>query len=150
MEANRSYYLKFDKPTRNPSGDTLYKFLKSTGIDKIPYVSGDFMCMDYAVAVYYAAQKAGVRGGIATIKFRKGEYGHCVNVFNVRKPGLVFIDSAWRTYEDSDDVPESNVNLVNVKVGKPLDWVNIDGDFGRCVFSDDIDEDIVKNVEIIW
>lgn len=74
--------------TTNPTWEQLLSFLRTDDTDKIDYVPGNFVCIDFAETLHNNAEKSGIRCGLVVLY----PISHACNAFETTDRGLVFID----------------------------------------------------------
>ena len=92
----------------DPTWTELLDFLLEDQTDRNAYVSGTYMCGDFARDVHNNAERAGIRAAFVVVRLSGGfpSFGllsssyHALNAFKTTDRGLVFIDctglSAWQ------------------------------------------------------
>ncbi len=69
----------------------LKEFIINDETDEKPYVSGSYVCGEFAKDVHNNAEKQGIKTAWVAIKLEDGSY-HALNAFKTKDRGLVFID----------------------------------------------------------
>jgi hypothetical protein len=128
---------------KNPTWEQLLSFLETDNTDKMTYVPGSFVCIDFAEMVYNNAERSGIRCGLVVL------YGirHACNAFQTDK-GLVFIDCTG--LEKYQTGPYDKDKSVTVQLG--ADYIP------RFIFSNQLgnitwtseDMGIVTRYQICW
>jgi hypothetical protein len=98
----------------NPTWAQLQDFLLRDKTDRNTYVTGIYMCGDFARDVHNNAERLGIRAAYVAIKFQ-GEY-HTCNAFKTTDRGLVFINCTG--LEAGMPGPSNRDKIVNVRLGK--------------------------------
>jgi hypothetical protein len=97
----------------NPTWAELLDFLLKDTTDQNAYVTGVYMCGDFARDVHNNAEQAGIRAAYVAIDLSSGY--HALNAFKTIDRGLVFIDctglEAW------ESGPSNRDKTVNVRLG---------------------------------
>ena len=128
----------------NPTWAQLSDFLLRDKTDQKDYVSGVYMCGDFARDVHNNAELAGIRAAYVAVELPSAY--HSLNAFQTTDRGLVFIDCTGR--EASQPRPSSCDKTVNVGLGKSYvpkslvpecGWPTIWGDMGT-----------ILDMEIYW
>lgn len=114
---------------RNPTFRELIEFLAADKTDEKPFISGEYVCFDYAAELNNNADAAGIRA--AYVRIRSEEWGHAVTAFETVDRGLIFIEPQ----------SDSEVELI---IGEPYPWWQV-GATSPLGYSDNI----VK-IQIIW
>jgi hypothetical protein len=99
---------------RNPTWAQLSDFLLSDKTDRKAYVSGVYMCGDFARDVHNNAERAGIRAAYVAVEL-PGAY-HSLNAFKTTDRGVVFIDCTG--VGASQPGPSNCDKTVNVKLGR--------------------------------
>jgi hypothetical protein len=98
--------------TSNPTWALLLDFLQKDTTDQNAYISGVYMCGDFARDVHNNAERAGIRAAYVAIEFSNSY--HALNAFKTTDRGLVFIDctglEAWQPG------PSNRDKIVNVRL----------------------------------
>lgn len=87
--------LKTLIPQKNPTYQELKDFLVKDGTNLMPYIPGEYVCLDFTTALDNAAEKAGIRAGYVFLTFRfmpEGKWGHTLNAFETSDRGLIYIE----------------------------------------------------------
>lgn len=98
----------------NPTWAKLLDFLLKDETDEKDYVTGFYMCGDYARDVHNNAERAGIRAAYVAIEFSNSY--HALNAFKTTDRGLVFIDcTGLETWQPG---PSNRDKIVNVRLGR--------------------------------
>jgi len=100
--------------SRNPTWAQLLDFLQRDTTDRNAYVTGVYMCGDFARDVHNNAERAGIRAAYVAVKLPSGY--HALNAFKTTDRGLVFIDCTG--LQASQSGPSSRDKMVSVKLGR--------------------------------
>ncbi|MCX7912729.1 MAG: hypothetical protein N2506_07225 [Dehalococcoidales bacterium] len=125
----------------NPSWDELLAFLKADKTDLRPYITGVYMCGNYACDVHNNAEAHGIRAAFVAIHFYNNE-PHAINAFKTTDRGLVYIDCTGSTY-----------NLYNVSMDSLVSLAKDRVYSATLLFTTDFYASydwIVKSIEIYW
>jgi len=115
---------------RNPTHRELREFLASDETDSNPFISGEYVCFDFATDLNNNAEANGIRAAYVRIRFK--EWGHAVVAFETADRGLIFIE------------PQSDKGVPELEVGRSYPWQAAGADRPR-----DYDDAIVE-IQIIW
>ncbi len=113
----------------NPTYKELKEFLASDKTDSNPFISGEYVCSDFAAQVNNNAEAGGIR--VAYVRIRGKKWAHAVVAFETVDRGLIFIE------------PQSD-REVELVIGKPFPWYVI-GAISPLTSHDPITE-----IQIIW
>jgi len=113
----------------NPSYKELREFLAQDKTDSNPFISGEYVCFDYAAELNNNADANGIRA--AYVRIRCQEWAHAVVAFETVDRGLVFIE------------PQSDKE-VELTVGRPYPW-QLSGAYRSSLYNDPIVE-----IQILW
>ena len=113
----------------NPTYIELQEFLARDRTDSHRFISGEYVCFDFAAALNNNAEAMGIRA--AYVRIRSKEWAHAVVAFETVDKGLVFVE------------PQSDKE-VNLVVGEPYPWQR-SGARGTAHYRDSIVE-----IQIIW
>jgi hypothetical protein len=113
----------------NPTYKELREFLASDNTDSHPYISGEYVCFDFAAQLTNNAEAKGIRA--AYVRLRSKEWAHAVVAFETVDRGLIFVE------------PQSD-KVVEVAVGKVYPWWEV-GAVSPLRHADAIEE-----IQIIW
>lgn len=91
----------------NPTHKELLEFLAGDKTDSNLFISGEYVCFDFAAALNNNAEASGIRA--AYVRIRSKEWGHAVVAFETVDSGLVFIE------------PQSDEEVRPV-IGEPYPW----------------------------
>lgn len=114
---------------RNPTYTELKEFLASDPTDSNPYISGEYVCFEFATEVNNNAEANGIRAAYVRLRFE--EWAHAVVAFETVDRGLVFIE------------PQSDMD-VELVVGKPYPW-QASGAIRTTKY-----DDAILDIQIIW
>lgn len=114
---------------RNPTYLELRDFLTRDETDSRLYVSGEYVCFDFAAALNNNAEASGIRA--AYVRIRSREWAHAVVAFETTDRGLIFIE------------PQSD-REVRMAVGEPYPWRQA-GAARSTTYNDPVVE-----IQIIW
>jgi hypothetical protein len=127
----------------DPTYDQVMSFVASDTTDMRQYVTGKYVCSNFAEQLHNNAEAAGLRCAWVGIHFVDDTSGHSCNAFNTADRGLIFIDctgSEHTVYGDSYDT------IVEIAAGdsyKPKS-INATYDGKYSAFG------TVKNYKIFW
>gem|GEM_PF-718453 len=129
---------------RNPTWAQLSDFLLSDRTDRNDYVTGVYMCGDFARDVHNNAERAGIRAAYVAVELP--DVYHALNAFKTTDRGLVFIDctglKSWESGPSNRDKTVS-VRLHRSYIPKSLfpepDWSSTWGNVGT-----------VLDVQVYW
>lgn len=91
----------------NPTYKELTEFLTSDGTDSCSFVTGEFVCYDFAARLNNNAEANGIRA--AYVHIRSERWGHAIVVFETVDRGFIFIE------------PQSD-KKVQLVMGEPFPW----------------------------
>jgi len=128
--------------TSNPTWAKLLDFLLMDETDEHVYVSGVYMCGDFARDVHNNAERAGIRAAYVAVELA-GDY-HALNAFKTTDKGLVFIDCTGI----SQSGPSNCDKTVTVKLGKSYVPRSLFPESGWSVTWENMGT--VRDVEIYW
>jgi len=128
----------------NPTWVELLDFLLKDKTDEKAYVSGIYMCGDFANDVHNNAERAGIRAAYVVVTLPSAY--HALNAFKTTDRGLVFIDctglEAWQPG------PSSRDKTVNVRLGRSYVPKSLFAESGWSVTWENMGT--VLDVEIYW
>jgi len=130
--------------TSNPTWARLLDFLLMDETDEHVYVSGVYMCGDFATAVHNNAERAGIRAAYVIVELT-GDY-HALNAFKTTDRGLIFIDCTG--LKASQSGPSNCDTIVNVRLGKSYVPKSLFPESGWSVTWGNMG--IMRDVEIYW
>jgi hypothetical protein len=113
----------------NPTYKELREFLASDETDSCSFVTGEFVCSDFATQLNNNAEANGIR--VAYVRIRSKKWGHAVVAFETVDRGLIFID------------PQSD-REAKLVIDKPYPWYLV-GAISPTSYYDPIVE-----IQIIW
>ena len=113
----------------NPKYTELQEFLARDQTDSNLFISGEYVCFDFAAALNNSAEARSIRA--AYVRIRSREWAHAVVAFETVDKGLIFIE------------PQSD-REVRLVVGEPYAWQRA-GARGTAYYDDSIVE-----IQIIW
>jgi len=113
----------------NPTYEELIEFLARDETDSNPFISGEYVCFDFAAELNNNAEASGVRA--AYVRIRSEEWAHAVVAFETVDKGLVFVE------------PQSDTE-VELVIGRPYPWWRT-GASSPMRYVDAIEE-----IQIIW
>jgi len=113
----------------NPTHEEMREFLARDKTDSNPYVTGEYVCSDFAAQLSNNAEANGIR--VAYVRIRSEKWSHAVVAFETVDRGLIFIE------------PQSDGEAALV-IGKPFPWYSV-GATGPLDYHDPITE-----IQIIW
>ena len=96
---------------KNPTWEQLSSFLSKDNTDKMTYVTGSFVCVDFAETLHNNAESAGIRCGLVVLY----PMLHACNAFETTDRGLVFIDCTGLSKYQSG--PGNNDTIADVRLG---------------------------------
>ena len=114
----------------NPTYRELREFLASDETDSNPFISGEYVCFDFATELNNNAEANGIRA--AYVRIRSKEWGHAVVAFETVDRGLVFIE------------PQSDKEVRELEAGKSYPWQEAGADRSRGY------DDAIVEIQIIW
>jgi hypothetical protein len=114
---------------RNPTLAELKDFLAADDTSENDYISGEYVCYDFATDLNNRAEEAGIRA--AYVRIRSANWAHALVGFETSDRGIVFIE------------PQSD-KKVDVEVGKPYPWWQV----GAA--SPERRQDPIEEIQIIW
>ncbi len=105
-----------DNPgAEDPTWEELVAFLLADGTDRREYVSGSFVCADFAEELHNNAEAAGLRAAYVAVAFHDESPGHALNAFCTVDRGLVFVDCTHSS--DFDASPGESRELYGIPTG---------------------------------
>lgn len=110
-ESGRAIELYENPNAKNPTWEQLLSFLRTDNTDKMTYVPGYFVCVDFAETLHNNAEKSGIRCGLVVLH----PILHACNAFETTDRGLVFIDCTGQPKYETG--PYDKDRLVNVQLG---------------------------------
>jgi len=113
----------------NPTYSELQEFLARDKTDSNEFITGEYVCFDFAAELNNNAEANGIRA--AYVRIRSKEWAHAVVVFETVDMGLVFIE------------PQSDRN-VELVIGKPYPWWQV-GAHSPMGYND-----AIVGIQIIW
>jgi len=113
----------------NPTYKELREFLADDKTDSKPFISGEYVCFDFAAELNNNAEAKGIRA--AYVRLRSKEWAHAVVAFETVDRGLVFIE------------PQSDTQ-VELAVGRIYPWWQV-GAISPLRYAEAIEE-----IQIIW
>jgi len=113
----------------NPTHKEMREFLASDETDSCSFVTGEFVCTDFAAQLNNNAEAEGIRA--AYVRIRSKKWGHALVAFETVDRGLIFIE------------PQSD-SAVKLVTGEPFPWYLV-GAIGPTSYHDPIVE-----IQIIW
>ena len=128
----------------NPTWARLLDFLRNDRTDERAYVSGVYMCGDYARDVQNNAERAGIRAAYVAIDLSSGN--HALNAFKTTDRGLVFIDCTGLLA--SEPGPSNCDKTVDVRLGKRYVPKSLFPESGWSVTWENMGT--VRDVEVYW
>jgi len=114
---------------RNPTYKELREFLADDKTDSKSFISGEYVCFDFAAELNNNADAKGIRA--AYVRLRSKEWAHAVVAFETVDRGLVFIE------------PQSDTE-VELAIGRIYPWWQV-GAVSPLRYADAIEE-----IQIIW
>lgn len=91
----------------NPTHKEMREFLARDKTDSNPFVTGEYVCSDFAAQLNNNAEANGIR--VAYVRIRSKNWGHVVVAFETVDRGLIFIE------------PQSD-REVKLVIGEPYPW----------------------------
>jgi len=128
----------------NPTWNQLRNFLLKDKTDEKAYVSGVYMCGDFASDVHNNAERAGIRAAYVAVDLPGGY--HALNAFKTTDRGLVFIDCTGLLA--SEPGPSNCDKTVDVRLGKRYVPKSLFPESGWSVTWENMGT--VRDVEIYW
>jgi hypothetical protein len=114
---------------RNPTYKELREFLADDKTDSKPFISGEYVCFDFAAELNNNAEAKGIRA--AYVRLRSKEWAHAVVAFETVDRGLIFIE------------PQSDTE-VELTIGRIYPWWQV-GAVSPLRYAEAIEE-----IQIIW
>ena len=128
----------------NPTWNQLRNFLLKDKTDEKAYVSGVYMCGDFASDVHNNAERAGIRAAYVAVDLPGGY--HALNAFKTTDRGLVFIDCTGLLA--SEPGPSNCDKTVDVRLEKRYVPKSLFPESGWSVTWENMGT--VRDVEIYW
>ncbi len=94
----------------NPTHKEMREFLTRDKTDSNPFVTGEYVCSDFAAELNNNAEANGIRA--AYVRIRAEKWGHALVAFETTDRGIVFIE------------PQSD-REVELVIGEPFPWYSI-------------------------
>jgi len=91
----------------NPTYKEMAEFLASDETDSCSFVTGEFVCSDFAAQLNNNAEANGIRA--AYVRIRSKKWGHAIVAFETVDSGLIFIE------------PQSD-RKIKLVIGEPFPW----------------------------
>lgn len=110
-------YLRNVRTATDPTFDELENFLMEDKTDQRDYITGVYMCGDFANDVHNNAEKAGIRVAFVAILLESDDGStsyHACNAFKTTDKGLIFIDCTGA--QEGERAPSKLDKRVNVKL----------------------------------
>lgn len=110
-------YLRNVRTATDPTFDELENFLMKDKTDQNDYITGVYMCGDFANNVHNNAEQAGIRTGWVAILLEAEDGStsyHACNVFKTTDKGLIFIDCTGS--QAGERSPSKDDKIVSVKL----------------------------------
>ena len=110
-------YLRNVRTATDPTFDELENFLMEDKTDQNDYITGVYMCGDFANDVHNNAEQAGIRTGWVAILLEAEDGStsyHACNVFKTTDKDLIFIDCTGS--QAGERSPSKNDKIVSVKL----------------------------------
>lgn len=114
---------------RKPKYQELKEFLAVDKTDSREFISGEYVCFDYAAELNNNAEANGIRA--AYVRIRSREWAHAVVAFDTADRGLIFIE------------PQSDTEIELV-IGRTYPWW-LAGASSPLRYSD-----VIEEIQIIW
>ena len=114
---------------RNPTHKEMREFLIRDKTDASPFITGSYVCSDFAAEVNHNAEASGIR--VAYVRIRSEKWGHAVVAFETVDRGLVFIE------------PQSDKE-VKLVIGESFPWSSVGAVSPLTSY------DPVTEIQIIW
>lgn len=114
---------------RNPTRNELKEFLAADKTDSNEFISGEYVCFDFAAELNNNAEANGIRA--AYVRIRAKEWAHAVVAFETVDRGLIFIE------------PQSDTEIELV-IGRPYPWW-MAGASSPLRYTD-----VIEEIQIIW
>ncbi len=144
--ASGNIYSKVSLTNNVTSNNTdirsLKNFIFQDKTDEKEYITGIYMCGEFAREVHNNAEKQGIRCAWIAIKLDNGKY-HALNAFETTDQGLIFIDCTGRT--KVMEGPRNQDTVAEVKKGqvyKPIFMFSTDWQCGEM--------GLIEDVEVYW
>ena len=118
----------------NPTYAELVAFIGEDDTDANEYITGTYVCADFAEDVHNNAEAAGIRTAWVGIDFEGDDEGHALNAFETTDKGLVYIDCTGSHRERDLDTIQGNDNG-NISYKEPISrdaigYVEIGSEYG--------------------
>ena len=113
----------------NPTYEELLEFLADDKTDSNFFISGGYVCFDFAAELNNNAEANGIRA--AYVRIRSEEWAHAVVAFETADRGLIFIE------------PQSDT-VVKLDIGRPYPWWQV-GAISPLRYAETIEE-----IQVIW
>jgi len=113
----------------NPTYKEMTEFLASDETDSCSFVTGEFVCSDFAAQLNNNAEANAIR--VAYVRIRSEKWGHVVVAFETLDRGLIFIE------------PQSDRDIKLV-IGEPFPWYLVGAVSPLSSY------DPLLEIEIIW
>jgi len=113
----------------NPTHEEMREFLASDETDSCSFITGKFVCSDFAAQLNNNAEANGVR--VAYVRIRSKKWGHTVIAFDTVDRGLIFIE------------PQSD-REIKLVIGEPFPWYLVGAISPLSSY------DPLLEIEIIW
>lgn len=110
-------YLRNVRTATDPTFDELENFLMEDKTDQNDYITGVYMCGDFANDVHNNAEQAGIRTGWVAILLEAEDGSisyHACNVFKTTDKGLIFIDCTGS--QAGERSPSKNDKIVSTEL----------------------------------
>jgi len=112
--------------SRNPTYQEMKDFLAQDRTDTKTYISGEYVCSDFATDVNNEAEAEGIRCAIVELRYPR-DFAHAIVAFETTDRGLIFVEPQF----DSE---------VTVKVGQSYSQTN---GYDMPAYSDIIDRILI-------
>jgi hypothetical protein len=97
------------------------------------YITGSFVCADFAAMLYNRAEAAGIKTAYVSVDFTEGP-GHALDVFNTTDRGLVYIDCTGPGFQaptfgqslDGQNLYAEYDKVAYIEVGQPYGLISLD------------------------
>ena len=113
----------------NPTHKEMREFLTRDKTDSNPFVTGGYVCSDFAAEVNNNAEASGIQ--VAYVRIRSKKWGHVIIAFETIDRGLIFIE------------PQSD-REVKLVIGEPFPWYSVGAISPLSSY------DPIVKIQIIW
>jgi hypothetical protein len=112
---------------QNPTFDQAVRFIASDPTDRHPYITGEYVCSNFADDFQTNAKKVGFNCGIVTV-LSSNLSSHALNCFNTTDKGMIFVEpqtdnliklDSNELYYSPSEGPQENLTVI---IGFYIDW----------------------------